>query len=64
VEWLSQGLSPLWLVILPLPIPMPVAPIAAAVLFVWTVLVSGDQLDSKGPFPGFWKGVVRRSEGA
>ncbi|MFI4971090.1 MAG: hypothetical protein ACHP7H_00305 [Hyphomicrobiales bacterium] len=65
VEWLSHGLGPLWLVILPLPIgPVPVAPIAAAVLFVWTVLISGDQLDSPGIFPDFWKGVIRRSKGA
>jgi hypothetical protein len=39
------------------------APLAAAVLLVWVVLISGDQLDTRRPAPDFWKGVVRRSKG-
>jgi hypothetical protein len=61
VTVLAHGLGPLWLV--PLPIGVPLAPLAAAVLLVWVVLISGDQLDTRRPAPDFWKGVVRRSKG-
>ena len=60
VRYLAYGLGPLWLV----PLPVPVAPIAAAMMLVWVILISGDQMDAGGPFPGFWKGVVQRSDGA
>ena len=47
----ARFLHPLWAV----PVgPVPAAPIAACVLLAWTVLFTGDQLDSPGPFPNFW----------
>jgi len=61
VQYLSRGLGPLWL--LPLPIGIPVAPIVAGALIVYVILISGDQLDSQGAWPDFWRGVVRRSSG-
>ena len=59
VNYLSYGLGPLWLV----PLPVPVAPIAAAILLTWVVLISGDQMDASFPFTNFWRGVYRRSGG-
>ena len=44
--------------------PVPAAPSAGAALIAWTVMISGDQLDSEGFFPNFWTGVVQRSGGA
>jgi len=65
VHILSSGLGKLWSVPIPLGpgIIVPAAPAAAAALLAWVVLVSGDQLDSDGHYPNFWKGVVQRSEG-
>jgi hypothetical protein len=65
VRILSLGLGKLWIVPIPLGpgIFVPAAPAAAAALLAWVVLVSGDQLDSDGHYPNFWKGVVQRSEG-
>jgi hypothetical protein len=48
IEKLSHGVGPLWLVILPLPVPAPLAPVAAGILFIWTIFISGDLLDSRG----------------
>ncbi len=61
VRYVSSALGPLWFV--PLPIGVPLAPIVAGMLLVYVVVVSGDQLDSKGPFPNFWKGVRLRAAG-
>jgi hypothetical protein len=61
VRWVAQGLAPLNGVIIG---PVPVAPIVATALLGWTVLVTGDQLDSPGPlFPDVWIGVLRRAAG-
>lgn len=62
VRGLTLGLGWLWTVPLG-PTGLPVAPVAAAALLAWTVLVSGDQLDSANHFPNFWKGVVQRAGG-
>lgn len=66
IKLLSPATGHLWCVPIPLPIPphaIPAAPAAAAVLLAWTVLLSGDQLDTRYPFPNVWKGVVRRAQG-
>lgn len=64
VERLSGGIGPLWAIPIPCgPVPVPAAPAAAIVLLAWVVLLSGDQLDTRHPYPNFWKGVVRRSQG-
>ncbi|WP_156751690.1 hypothetical protein [Mycobacterium sp. E2497] len=66
IKLLSPGVGHLWYVPIPLPVPphaLPAAPAAAAVLLAWTLLLSGDQLDTRYPYPNFWKGVVRRAKG-
>jgi hypothetical protein len=62
VRIIARGLHYLWAVPLG-PVPVPAAPVAAVALLGWTVLITGDQLDSPGPFPNLWKGVVRRASG-
>ena len=66
IKVLSPGVGHLWYVPIPLPVPphaLPAAPAAAAVLLAWALLLSGDQLDTRHPYPNFWKGVVRRAQG-
>jgi hypothetical protein len=50
----AKGLHFLWAVQLG---PVPAAPIAACVMLAWTLIITGDQLDARGPFPNFWDGV-------
>jgi hypothetical protein len=53
VPIVSHGLHPLWAVSLA---GVPAAPIAGCLLLAWTILITGDQLDSPGKlFPNFWK---------
>ena len=60
VRFVAQGLPHLWTV----PVgPIPAAPVAAVALLCWTVFVTGDQLDARGPFPDIWKGVIRIANG-
>jgi hypothetical protein len=61
VPWVAKGLPALWAV----PIgPVPAGAVAAVVLLAWTILLTGDQLDSDGQlFPDLWAGVVRRAGG-
>ena len=61
VRVVAGGLPHLWAVPVG-PIPVPAAPIAAVALLAWTVLITGDQLDSPG-YVDFWKGVIRRASG-
>jgi hypothetical protein len=66
IKVLSPGVGHLWFVPIPLPLPphaLPAAPAAAAVLLAWALLLSGDQLDTRYPYPNIWKGVVRRAQG-
>jgi hypothetical protein len=66
IKLLSPGVGHLWYLPIPLPVPphaLPAAPAAAAVLLAWALLLSGDQLDTRYPYPNFWKGVVRRAQG-
>jgi hypothetical protein len=66
IKLLSPATGHLWCVPIPLPLPphaIPAAPAASAVLLAWTLLLSGDQLDTRYPFPDLWKGVVRRAQG-
>lgn len=66
IKLLAPGVGHLWAVPIPLPVPphvLPAAPAAAAVLLAWTLILSGDQLDSRYPYPNLWKGVVRRAGG-
>ncbi|BBZ45439.1 hypothetical protein [Mycobacterium parmense] len=66
IKLLSPGVGHLWYVPIPLPVPpnaLPAAPAAAAVLLAWALLLSGDQLDTRYPYPNVWKGVVRRAQG-
>jgi hypothetical protein len=51
----AKGLHFLWAVQLG---PVPAAPIAACVMLAWTLIITGDQLDARGPFPKFWDGVA------
>jgi hypothetical protein len=61
VRWVAKGLAPLNKVIIG---PVPVGPIVAVALLGWTILVTGDQLDSPGQlFPDVWIGVLRRAAG-
>jgi hypothetical protein len=53
-ETAAKGLHFLWAVQLG---PVPAAPIAACVMLAWTLIITGDQLDARGPFPKFWDGV-------
>jgi hypothetical protein len=61
VPFAAKGLPALWAV----PIgPVPAGAVPAVVLLAWTVLLTGDQLDSARPFvPDLWAGVVRRASG-
>jgi hypothetical protein len=60
IRRLGPGLSALWLV----PGPVPVAPVAAGALLVWTILISADDLDTPlGHFPNLRRGVVMISSG-
>jgi hypothetical protein len=52
--------TPLWAVSIS---GIPAAPIAAAGLLGWTIMITGNQLDSPGPFSNIWKGVIQRAEG-
>ncbi|MGX9790402.1 hypothetical protein [Mycobacterium sp. MMS18-G62] len=64
IKVLSPGVGHLWSVPIPLgPVAIPAAPAAAAVLLAWALVLSGDQLDTRYPYPNFWKGVVRRAQG-
>jgi hypothetical protein len=61
---LSHTLGPLWTIPMPCPPAIPLAPVAAAVLIAWALLLGGDQLDSRYfPFMIFWNGVVDRASG-
>lgn len=61
---LSHILGPLWTIPMPSPQAIPLAPVAAAVLIAWALLLGGDQLDSRYfPFMIFWNGVVDRASG-
>lgn len=53
-ERVAKGVHPLWAVSAG---GVPAAPIAAAVILAWVILITGDQLDSRGPFPNFWEGL-------
>jgi hypothetical protein len=54
VRTAAKGLDFLW----PVQVgPVPTAPIAACALLAWTLIITGDQLDARGPFPRFWVGV-------
>jgi hypothetical protein len=37
---------------------VPAAPIAACVILAWVILITGDQLDARGPFRNFWDGLA------
>lgn len=37
--------------------PIPALAVAAGAVMVWTIILTGDQLDARGPFPNFWDGV-------
>ena len=67
IKLLSPAVGHLWHVPIPLPVPplvLPAAPAAAAaVLLAWALVLGGNQLDSRYPYPNFWKGVVRRAQG-
>jgi hypothetical protein len=54
-ETAAKGLHFLWAVQLG---PVPAAPVAACVMLAWTLIITGDQLDARGPFPRFWDGVA------
>jgi hypothetical protein len=61
VRIVAGGLRHLWAVPVG-PVPIPAAPVAAVALLGWTVLITGDLLDSRG-YPDCWKGVIRRASG-
>lgn len=64
VNSLCHTLGPLWAIPMPCPPFFPLAPVAAAILIAWALLLGGDQLDSRYyPFMIFWHGVVDRASG-
>jgi hypothetical protein len=60
VRFAARGLAHLWGVPLG---PVPAAPVAAVALLAWTIVVTGDQLDTAGPVPDVWVGVRRIAGG-
>lgn len=64
VEPLTNAIGPLWTIPVPFPPHIPAAPVAAAILIGWALLLGGDQLDScHFPYLIFWHGVVDRASG-
>ena len=64
VEPLTETIGPLWTIPLPFPPHIPAAPVAAAILIGWALLLGGDQLDSRHfPYLIFWHGVIDRASG-